>query len=300
MIFVERTKTPASLDLADPESAASKELAELKAHWEEKKSAPGGDSYKAYAAADVREALTALFKGKCAYCESPVSGSSQTDIEHYRPKGGVTEAAEAGIDHPGYWWLAMKWENLVLGCMHCNQARRQLILEPEMSEAEIRAAIERNDLQTTGKKNAFPTEGNQWITDFQGELSDEKPLLIDPTVVDPEPLFEWVLAGSISTLRPRDGEARADRTIKVLGLNRRYLTEARVQILDHLIVLGDSIRVGLEDFQNARTDGEAAIALRAVKRDLEAVRDLGLPGRPYAGLARAFLARMEALVQSML
>ena len=300
MIFVARTPCPKALDLTDPESLASKELADCKTHWKEHKKAPGADAYKAYAAAEVRNALTDLFKGKCAYCESPVSGSSQTDIEHYRPKGGVTEAAAAGIDHPGYWWLAMDWENLVLGCMHCNQARRQLILDSDMTEDEIRAAIEKNDLQTTGKKNAFPTEGNLWITNLEDDLSDEKPLLIDPTAVDPESLFDWVLAGPISTLKPRDGEPRADKTIKILGLNRRYLTEARVQTLDHLIVLGDAIRAGLEDFQNAQTDGEAAIALKAVRRDLESVRDLGLSSRPYAGLARAFLARMEALVQGMI
>lgn len=300
MIFVARSQCPASLALDNPDSAASKELAAFVADWVDHQRLPQSKAYKAYSGADVRAALTDLFAGKCAYCESPVSGSSQTDIEHYRPKGGVTEAAKAGIDHPGYWWLAMDWNNLVLSCMHCNQERRQLILDPAMTEEEIRAAIERNDQQTTGKKNAFPTQGNSWVTSYDGNLGDETPLLIDPTAIDPEPLFHWVVAGFLSTIKPNNDEPRADMTIKVLGLNRRYLTEARAQTLNHLVVLGDAIRAGLEDFRGAQTEGEAAIALRAVKRDLAAVRDMGIASRPYSGLARAFLAKTEALVQSMI
>jgi uncharacterized protein (TIGR02646 family) len=244
----------------------------------------------------VRPALTAMFNGKCAYCESPVSGSSQTDIEHYRPKGGISDRA----DHPGYWWLAMDWTNLVLSCMHCNQGRRQLILDPSLSEDEIREAIDRNDLTTTGKRNAFPTEGGSWVLDLAGDVETEKPLLLDPTRTDPEPLVDWVLDGMLSTIRSKDGEGRAERTIDLLGLNRRYLAEARAQALNDLRDIDAKIDRHLRRIATAETQEDAEEALDTVNDFLDLVIARCDPAKPYAGLARAYLGKMKAKIAAML
>ena len=57
--------------------------------------------------------------GRCAYCEGRNSAGEFGDAEHYRPKGEVTENRKP-ISHPGYYWLAYEWYNLLLSCKKCN------------------------------------------------------------------------------------------------------------------------------------------------------------------------------------
>lgn len=296
MIFVKRAKCPKSLDLSDATSPAAKELAAAKALPEP----PPGSFFKAYAGDDVRQALIDMFHGKCAYCETDTAAGNDADIEHYRPKGGVSDAATSGVDHPGYWWLAMEWSNLVLSCAHCNQERRQLGLSPDMSVEEIKRAIERNDRRTTGKKNAFPTANGKWVTSHTKKVAREKPLLLDPTATDPEPLFEWVVADGFSTIRPRSGDPRADKTWRVLGLNRRRLTEARFKRAGELMLLKRHVHEALKDLQDAETDEGARIAKRAVLRELEKLRDYCAPDKPYAALARSYRKEIDDMVAATL
>lgn len=296
MIFVERADCPRSLDLGDAASVASLELEACRKHWDDHGTSPPADFFKAYKSADVRSALTGMFKGKCAYCESPISGSSQTDIEHYRPKGGISDWDA----HPGYWWLAMVWENLVLSCMHCNQGRRQLILDPHMSEDEIREAIERNDLLTTGKRNAFPTGQGNWTAEEYGDLDTEGPLLLDPTQTDPEPLFEWVFGTKVTTIKARNGEPRADKTIEVLGLNRYLLTEARAKVFLLLQIIEVHIDTYMKVIETADSDAVAALAQTVVENELEKIGVFCDPGQPYAGLARYFRSRIQEKVAATL
>jgi uncharacterized protein (TIGR02646 family) len=61
----------------------------------------------------VREALALYYLGKCAYCENM---EKKAEIEHYRPKKGVTGEAA----HPGYFWVCYQWTNLVPSCRYCN------------------------------------------------------------------------------------------------------------------------------------------------------------------------------------
>ena len=67
-------------------------------------------TFAAYKADDVREALTRLFRGKCAYCESRYAVTQPMDVEHWRPKGGVEEEDVDGKTRlgPGYPWLAAR------------------------------------------------------------------------------------------------------------------------------------------------------------------------------------------------
>jgi hypothetical protein len=82
--------------------------------------------------------LENVFYQKCAYCEREISGY-YGDAEHYRPKGAVKRKTQAGSfeqvhgevldprqdrivtkSHPGYFWLAYDWRNLVPSCVYCN------------------------------------------------------------------------------------------------------------------------------------------------------------------------------------
>ena len=86
---------------------------------------------------DLKEwLLTNVFYERCAYCESPLEFDRYLgDAEHYRPKGSVTWKKDltspkvkarcnlpdgSEIDHPGYFWLAYDWWNLVPACSACN------------------------------------------------------------------------------------------------------------------------------------------------------------------------------------
>src|SRR5262249_6192965 len=89
--------------------------------------------YKEWA---VCRALDDLFHEKCAYCESSYRAVDSCDVEHYRPKGGVTESPK----HRGYWWLAAHWQNLLPSCPPCNQRRYHTIYDPSMTLEEFEQA----------------------------------------------------------------------------------------------------------------------------------------------------------------
>jgi len=59
----------------------------------------------------IKEALSAIYHNKCAYCECNPNVGAYTEIEHYRPKKG------------GYYWLAFEWSNLLLSCTKCNKLK---------------------------------------------------------------------------------------------------------------------------------------------------------------------------------
>ena len=186
MIHVQRIPVPPSLDLAVATSAGARELDRAKEHLKKNVTDLPAFKFSAYAGENVRDALKEMFHNKCAYCESQIAGSNDTNVEHYRPKGGIS----GNDDHPGYWWLAMDWSNLVLSCTHCNQTRKQVLLTPDMTEADILKAIIAKKKTTLGKLDAFPTEDNLWGTD-PATVGTERPLLLDPSVTDPEPLLTW-------------------------------------------------------------------------------------------------------------
>ena len=294
MIFVERPPAPAVLDLNDPDSAGAKEMAAARVfYFANGLTPPPTTHYKAYGNRDVKEALTDLFRGKCAYCESQDSGSAQTDVEHYRPKGKVY-----GQEHPGYWWLAMDWTNLVLSCMHCNQSRRQLILSPEMTVEEIRAKIESDRLTTTGKLDRFPTEDGFWETDPDADhgIDSEKPLIIDPTRIDPEPLFEWTDRDRFTLAIAKDGDLRAQTTIEILGLNRRRLCEQRMTVWSRLAIPMAQVRKWVQLIETADSDALAEMARDAAIDQIKVIVEMCKPEQPHAALARAFLLRAKSVL----
>jgi len=117
------------------------------------------------------------FYGKCAYCEAPIRDYQHGDVEHFRPKAGVTDengqpvflldedgkvqvdADGEPVEHPGYYWLAYEWTNLLPACVKCNQA-------------DVRQG------SRTGKHSRFPVEGRH--AQRPEEVAQEKPLLINP------------------------------------------------------------------------------------------------------------------------
>jgi len=62
----------------------------------------------------VKNALVRMFHGKCAYCESKITVVTYGAIEHFRPKGNAQ-----------YLHLTFDWNNLLLSCDVCNDARHK-------------------------------------------------------------------------------------------------------------------------------------------------------------------------------
>ncbi len=70
---------------------------------------------------EVKQALVAMFHGKCAYCESKITHVDYGHIEHYRPKSR----------YPGQ---TFTWGNLFLACGVCNGPGHKADLFPSRQE----------------------------------------------------------------------------------------------------------------------------------------------------------------------
>jgi uncharacterized protein (TIGR02646 family) len=168
--------------------------------------------YKQY-----KRALKRAFNGKCAYCECVIEANQPGDVEHYRPKGRVTDDEYrpikvnylkwGEIEHAGYFWLAYDWENLLPSCTDCNRKRNY-------------------EGGPAGKADRFPVKGFRAC--LPGEEAQEEPLLLDPTKADPNEHLEFFKDGTIRAKTP-EGET----TLAILGLNlREDLVRARRQAYD--------------------------------------------------------------------
>jgi len=270
MIKVDRGRIsrPKVLSLDDPKSPAHRELE--RAHDFFTGRTDRGQrrfDFKVFANPEVRAALKELFHGKCAYCERRVES---IDIELFRPKASVLERPE----HPGYWWLAAVWENMLPACADCNRVR----------------AIEG---VKTGKANRFPIADETQRAFHPGEETREQPLLLDPCVDDPEEHLVYGEDGKVFSETER-GQA----TIAVIGLNRPALVEVRRETAHRIRQWIASIRL-ISDFgvvmEEIHELLEPSEEFAALKRQLVAplLADLNA-STPKPGLTKTRTKRAKA------
>jgi hypothetical protein len=190
MIYVNRSRVerPDCFD-EHPDSPAQSELAKARA-FVARRPRQGRFEFRVFKRGDVSVTLMTLFYGKCAYCETFLGGSVPIDSELFRPAASVAEAP----DHPGYWWLASRWENMLLACGTCNRQ----------------------------KANRFPLIAESRRAFAEGREVNEQPLLLNPCEDHPEEHLVFNDDGTVVSETPR-GQA----TISVLGLNRDTLVQAR-------------------------------------------------------------------------
>ncbi len=221
MRWVDRTNVPVPESLDGPASPAARERARAAQHFQD---TPGeAFTFSVYKRQDVAEALNALFHGKCAYCESSIKAVQPTDIEHFRPKGRVADCPR----HPGYWWLAASWDNLLASCIDCNRRRyqnaQQLAHDPLGDEVD--------DLFYLGKGDLFPILGAQYALAETDDHDAEDAALIDPTRRNPKAHLMWLQEQGLSLVGPRVHSGTLDpygrHTYRVFGLNRQSLVELR-------------------------------------------------------------------------
>ncbi|HLL52733.1 MAG TPA: hypothetical protein VK447_04245 [Myxococcaceae bacterium] len=170
---------------------------------------------------------------KCAFCEKDIRKEGNP-VEHFRPKAFVDNEDGTPRDGSRYWWLAWTWENLLFACFRCN---------------------------TTKKRNKFPLEaGTASLPTMTFDLSQERPLLIDPSRVDPRDhiRFKWSKTRGKWLPVAVAGSRLGDKTIRLLGLDEDDAAQRHVgkvePWVDNLLLY---IRHG--DVPNARLTWEALL-----------------------------------------
>lgn len=195
--------------------------------------------------------LDSDFHGKCAYCESSIATNQPGDIEHFRPRGKVTDVENRPImvdkgnglePHPGYYWLAYDWKNLLLSCRNCNSRSKS-----------------KSTGKLIGKGNRFP------VKDFRavrpGEEIREEPLLIHPVLEDPE---EHLEVDETGIMNAKNGSEKGKTCIDIFGLNDREALQvarkecyedvkARICFLAFQLILGSTNDISyLKEIQQGR------------------------------------------------
>ncbi|WP_413585632.1 hypothetical protein [Bdellovibrio sp. HCB274] len=205
---------PESLD--GKESKGARETTDALAHFKNKKNKSVEFSFEVYKKKDIKLALEILFEGKCAYCESSYRGTSKLHVEHFRPKAEIKNSTYSKDGRPGYYWLGAVWENLLPSCQNCNQETYQIIYGQPYSIL-------------TGKGNCFPLQRKVRGEFKPGVDKRERPLLIDPTVDDPNQYLEFTEDGLVYSVKDKNGNPnkRGEATIQIFGLLREELVIER-------------------------------------------------------------------------
>lgn len=303
---VRRSGVPVPQSLVASGGAGRAELGRARTHFGTLPSPEKKFVFTAYKGDDVRHALEQLFFGKCAYCEGRYDVSGPVDIEHFRPKGEVDGAP----DHPGYWWLAAVWTNLLPSCVDCNRKRWQRTPSNSASLAVLQATSGTAPgyaLLKTGKESAFP------LADEAHRVSDEPAggpsaahlaegaMLIDPATDDPAghlifhvdreaplgivypapdahaaPVLPPVtddVAAIAAAATAAGASARGAVSIQIFGLNRLRLVQERTRTLRKLEFLAATI-VDLasiaDELENAAIPPAAAATIDAAAARLRA------------------------------
>jgi uncharacterized protein (TIGR02646 family) len=244
MIHVHRDSVPAPAILGpDPDSPGLQELASANAFYQDSANAGQTYEFKVYLSPEIESALHTLFKGKCAFCESFVSGSTYKGIEHFRPKNMAVNL-DGSVTKPGYWWLAVEWSNLYLICNECNNSKR----------------------------NRFPIVGR--MGSYESGIGDEKALLLDPCTDNPENYLIFLEDGMVASFPPDtealkkldgnkyQGHDRGAISIDIFGLNRNELVTARQAVINEVsarltkleILIRTSSKGDLQEIIKAETD----------------------------------------------
>ena len=206
--------------LADWKIKAVAETAATIKAWNDKKEV----KFKSQLWGDLKAwLLPNVFAGKCAYCETAISGAFFGEGEHYRPKGKVTvrvnpgarkqAVAVGGAGHGGYFWLAYDVENLLPACQECNNR----------------------------KSDMFPVAAQhvwQPNPDSASLNTSEQPLLLHPYYDDPRQYLRFGLNGVVAA---KDGSMRGIKTIETFGLDRAELETRRARRQEEVLAFMNRI-----------------------------------------------------------
>lgn len=149
---------------------------------------------------ELKDHLQDLFSEKCAYCDSEFMHVSWGDVEHYRPKGKVTDVDGKEVDHPGYYWLAYEPTNYLPSCERCNRGNAKL-----------------NKFPINGKRAMHPKD----------PLDDEDPLLINPYEKSFREHVHYCTTDSKTPGVAMSLDSYGEMSVKAYRLNRNDLPKKR-------------------------------------------------------------------------
>lgn len=209
--MIKISKGPAPIFMTDVKRKWCKEIQAAVNHYKN----VNADAYKFkhYRDPIVKNELKKFFS-KCAYCEAKYAGTSDGDVEHFRPKGRVLEK---NPQSPGYYWLANNWDNLLLSCQHCNQGRIQQLIKIGLPVKEAKQ----------GKVDQFPLRAGGKHVDAPGPIHLEEPyrLLINPCLDNPEDHFDYDDTQAVMIPKTDMGSTSID----VYALGRIELVKQRAE-----------------------------------------------------------------------
>jgi hypothetical protein len=157
------------------------------------------DRYRPLWAA-LKPLLESLSHGKCWYSECSSIGAPN-DVDHFRPKQAVMGTSPR---HPGYYWLALAWNNFRLSCQRVNRR-----------ETDPRTGI------VGGKGAHFPLlDPSSRAYRPSDPIADESPLFLDPLVATDVAMLSFDSDGKVA-LHPRF--QRDDTAKRRLEASRTYL-----------------------------------------------------------------------------
>ena len=174
--------------------------------------------------------LEHVFHHKCAYCETPFAGFIG-DAEHFRPKGEVSMFAADGsskivtvvdednntIAHPGYFWLAYHWQNLLPSCHLCNRYGGKKTLFPvEKSHIAVRKLTIPEMDHLIHKSRRSPRSPDVFYLEPLDLDAQEGRLLLHPYYDEPEQHLYFEAGGKVATWRNSN---RGIASIRVYDLN---------------------------------------------------------------------------------
>jgi uncharacterized protein (TIGR02646 family) len=183
----------------------------------------------------VKDLLIRIHHWKCCYCEKRFWSRAYLHVEHFRPKSGVRQTrAQKNDELPGYYWLAYRWENLLLSCHDCN-SRYKGTLFPL----------------------ANPTKRARSHND---SIVIEQPLFVDPASQNPRLHIRFDGAEPIGITK------RGRATIEGIGLDRPELRENRLILLELIDTYHAILSLPPEHPDNAYLQAKARKFIRAAIR----------------------------------
>jgi hypothetical protein len=174
---------------------------------------------------EVVVALSELFNGKCAFCET----RTYINFHWFRPISDAMPLAKSEHAHLYYVWLRSDWNNLYASCSDCiSSSRRQFPV----------VGGDRGRLPTLKELNAFAGRPvGEWPFD-----PTDRPRILDPCRT--KNMVRHLAFFSDGSVLPRS--AAGEATIEQYHLNRNALQDSRrrafsdyLDLFDHALSTGD-------------------------------------------------------------
>lgn len=224
------------------------------------------------------EDLVQIVGRKCWYLDVKFTGSDH-NIDHFRPWGRVREIDEEftivpGLSLPGYWWLALNWNNFRLACQHANQRRKDVTTDG-------------------GKSDFFPVYSTRAPELTPLSKIEELPLALDPCVKSDVKLLAFDKHGnpiynSNNGMKNKLDAKRVATSIWLYHLNKSEIVTLRVKAMDQVSGL---VQEAGDEFVDWDRDSAtpSLVAKSRFDKKINAIETLISDDAEFAGASRCVI-----------